>query len=177
MITKKFKLRIELVPSTIWYSNIYSYYKNNNQVEKWHELKQYLFETEGNHCWICSKENTRLEAHEFWDYDDYKHVQKLVAVHHLCDLCHKVKHIGLWLHSADGDKMLIKQRMKKEDIINHFCKVNNCSVADFQKHEDEAFAQFGRRNEFQWKQNLGMYQPKYGLKVLKSQQKLTTVKI
>ena len=46
MIPKQFKLNIELVPSTIWYANIYNYYKQSNQMDKWHELKQYLFEHE-----------------------------------------------------------------------------------------------------------------------------------
>lgn len=174
MITKQFKLSIELVPSTIWYANIYNYYKDNNQMDQWHELKQHLFETEGNHCWICNREKTYLEAHEFWKYDDYKHIQKLTAIHHLCDLCHKIKHIGLWLHSADGDRMLRQQRIKKEDIINHFCTVNNCSVDDFQKYEDSTFAQWKQRSKFQWKQELGIYNPKFGLKELKSQQKLVS---
>ena len=177
MITKQFKLSIELVPSTIWYANIYKYYRKLNQMEKWHELKQHLFETEGNNCWICNKNERNLEAHEFWEYDDYNHIQKLKAIHHICDLCHKIKHIGLWLHGADGDKMLKKQKMEKEDITNHFCKVNNCSSADFRKHETEAFTQWERRSKFQWKQYLGVYNPKYGLKVLKSQQKLQAIEI
>lgn len=174
MITKKFKLSIELVPSTIWYANIYNHYKDNNQTEKWHELKQYLFEIEGKRCWVCGKEERNLEAHEFWKYDDYTHIQKLSAIHHLCDLCHKIKHIGLWLHSADGDRMLRQQKVKKEEIIDHFCKVNNCTINDFLKHEDGAFEEYARRSKFQWKQDLGVYNPKYGLKVLKSQQKLVS---
>lgn len=172
MITKKFKLSIELVPSTIWYNNIYNYYQNNNQMEKWHELKQYLFDTEGKHCWICEKEEGNLEAHEFWEYDDYNYIQKLAAVHHLCDLCHKIKHIGLWFHTNDGERMLRQQRVKKEDIIHHFCSVNKCSITDFQKHEDDAFTQWKQRSKSKWKQDLGIYNPKFGLKELKSQQKL-----
>ncbi|MBI4983127.1 HNH endonuclease [Candidatus Woesearchaeota archaeon] len=174
MITKQFKLSIELVPSTIWYVNLYHHYTNNNQMEKWHRLKQYLFETEGKHCWICRKKERNLEAHEFWEYDDYKRIQKLVAVHHLCDLCHKIKHIGLWLHSADGDKMLRQQKSKKEDIINHFCKINNCSIEDFKNYEDSSFAQWKQRSKFQWKQDLGIYHPKFELKELKNQQKLVS---
>jgi len=170
MIIKQFKLNIELVPSTIWYANMYNYYQKSNQMKKWYELKQRLFETEGHRCWICGRENTWLEAHEFWEYDNYKRVQRLVAIHHLCNLCHKVKHIGLWLHSADGDKMLKKQRIKKEEIINHFCEVNNCSSADFHKHENEAFAQWEQRSRFQWKQDLGIYDPKR--EIVRSQQRL-----
>ena len=173
MITRKFKLSIELVPSTIWYANIYNYYKQSNQMDKWHELKQYLFDTEGKRCWICREERS-LEAHELWEYDDYKHIQKLTAVHHLCDLCHKIKHIGLWLHSTDGGNMLQQQKIKKAEIINHFCRVNNCTISDFQTYEDFVFAQWERRSKFQWKQDLGIYHPKYGLKILKSQQKLVS---
>ena len=62
--------------------------------------------------------------------------------------------------------------IKKEDIIDHFCKVNICSVADFKKYEERAFVQWEQRSKFQWKQDLGIYHPKFGLKELKSQQRL-----
>ena len=177
MITKQFKLSIELVPSTIWYANIYNYYKKLNQMEKWHELKQHLFETEGNNCWICSKNERNLEAHEFWEYDDYNHIQKLKAIHHICDLCHKIKHIGLWCHTSEGQVKLKKHGLTREALINHFCNVNGCTSDDFLKHEEIAFKKYSRRSKFQWKQDLGMHDPKYGLKVLKSQQKLRAIEI
>ena len=168
------KLLIELVPSTVWYSSIYQYYQKSNNLQKWNEIKKELYQKEGDSCWICKAKVRPLEAHEFWSYDDKKHIQKLTAVHHLCDLCHKIKHIGLWFHSADGDKMLRQQKIRKEDIINHFCKVNNCSIDDFQKYEDSAFAQWKQRSAFQWKQDLGIYNLKFGFKKLKSQQKLVS---
>ena len=172
MITKQFKLNIELVPSTIWYSNIHNYYKKHNQMEEWRELKDYLFKTEGNKCWICCKDNTCLEAHEFWEYDDYRHIQKLAAIHHICDLCHKVKHIGLWCHTKDGTQKLNKQKLTREHLIQHFYRVNNCNREEFLQHEDAAFSQWTARSKFQWKQDLGVYDPKHGLRLLKSQQKL-----
>lgn len=172
MITKQFKLSIELVPSTIWYANIHNYYKKTNQMNKWQELKQYLFETEGRHCWICGKENIYLEAHEFWEYDDYRRIQKLAAVHHLCGLCHKIKHIGLWCHSHEGPSKLRRQGLSREQLIQHFCHVNKCTTGDFLKYEDYAFVQWKQRSKFQWKQDLGIYDPKYALKEIKHQQKL-----
>ena len=35
------------------------------------------FEKEGRKCWICGAENTRLEVHEFWEYDNKNHIQKI----------------------------------------------------------------------------------------------------
>ncbi len=172
MITRAFKLSIELVPSTIWYHSIYNYYKKINQIGKWHELKQFLFETEGEHCWICKKENTFLEAHEFWEYDDYRHIQKLTAIHHICDLCHKIKHIGLWCHTIEGPLKLKKQGLTRDQLVDHFCRVNKCTADDFLKHEEHAFALWDKRSKYRWKQDLGIYDPKFDLKELKAQRKL-----
>ena len=79
------------------------------------------FEKEGRKCWICGAENTRLEAHEFWEYDDKN---KLVAIHHLCSMCHKIKHIGFWCYTEDGRRQLKKAGLSREE---------------FEKHEREAF--------------------------------------
>lgn len=160
MVTNPLKLAIELVPSTVWYSSIYQYYKKSNNMQKWHEIKKELFSKEGNKCWICKKETKYLEAHEFWEYDDMRHIQKLQAIHHLCDICHKIKHIGLWLHTQDGARMLKNKGLTKEDIIHHFCNVNKCTLLDFKRHEDEAFRVWSKRSKHQWKQEFGRYDPK-----------------
>ncbi len=152
---KTLKLIIELVPSTVWYSSIYRLCKEKNQMHKWHKIKKELFEKEGRKCWICGKENIRLEAHEFWEYDDLKHIQKLGAIHHLCSMCHKIKHIGLWLHTEDGARMLKEAGLSEVDVIAHFCAINNCSVEDFDKHKKEAFEIFAERSKYNWKQDFG----------------------
>lgn len=154
------RLTIGLVPSTVWYSSIYQFYKKSNSMEKWDEIKKELFEKEGKKCWICGKETNRLDAHEFWKYDDVKHIQKLEAIHHLCGFCHKVKHIGLWLHTQDGERMLKKEGLVKMNIVNHFCNVNKCSEEEFRKYEEEAFRIWSERNKYKWKQDFGEYDPK-----------------
>ena len=156
-MTTEPKLTIELVPSTVWYSSMYQYYKKTNNPKKWSEIKEALFAKEGHKCWSCGKETMRLEAHEFWGYDDLNHIQKLETIHHLCGLCHKIKHIGLWLHTEDGARMLQKERLTKEDVVGHFCNVNSCSKEDFHKHEDEAFKVWSERSRHQWKQDFGGY--------------------
>jgi hypothetical protein len=109
---KQLKLTIELVPATVWFSSLYHYYKDNMQLNKWRKLKEELFKNEGLKCWICGKEGVRLEAHEFWEYDDVRHVQRLMAIHHLCDLCHKIKHIGYWCYTKEGRTQLAQEGFK-----------------------------------------------------------------
>jgi hypothetical protein len=85
-------------------SSVYQIYVKKNKLNGWYEIKKEIFlKKEEHHCWICGKES-RLQAHKFWKYDDKKHVQKLVAIHHLCDMCHKIKHIGFWCYTPDGRK-------------------------------------------------------------------------
>jgi hypothetical protein len=157
MSQRKFKLTIDLIPSTVWFSSLYQIYKKNNQLHRWNEIKRELFEKEGRRCWICGKETIRLEAHEFWEYDDKNHIQKLKAIHHLCDMCHKIKHIGFWCYTKRGRNQLAKAGLTKEDLINHFCKVNNCSKREFEKHEKEAFKVWRERSKYEWKQDFGKY--------------------
>ena len=156
------KLQIELVPSTVWFSSVYKLYKESNKLNEWRKIKDKLFEKEGYHCWICSKEGGRLEAHEFWEYNDKNHIQRLVAIHHLCGMCHKIKHIGLWCHTSDGIEQLKKSVLTKEDLIDHFCKVNNCSIEEFEVHETEAFRIWEERSRHEWKQDFGEYNTKKG---------------
>lgn len=151
------KLKIELIPSTVWYSSIYQRYKQDNKLNEWQKIKNKLFKEECRQCWICGRTNCRLEAHEFWEYDDTNHIQTLIAIHHLCDLCHKIKHIGFWCHTPEGIIKLKKVGLTKNDLITHFCKVNNCYIEQFKTHEDEAFKIWNERSKHKWKQNLGSY--------------------
>ena len=155
----KFKLTIELVPARAWFSSLYQLYKRSNQLNRWRRIKKELFRREGRRCWICGKEDVRLEAHEFWEYDDENHVMRLRAIHHLCHLCHKVKHIGFWCYTLDGRRLLEREGLTKEDLIKHFCKVNNCTPEEFEEHKREAFQKWRERSKYKWKINLGKYDP------------------
>jgi hypothetical protein len=154
---KKYKLEIELVPSTVWFSSVYQIFKRDSKMNEWQKIKRDLFESEGRRCWICGRENARLEAHEFWEYDDVNHVQKLTAIHHLCGMCHKIKHIGLWLHTKEGLEMLGNAGLTPDDLINHFCVVNNSSRYDFKESERKAFALWNERSQHEWKQDFGKW--------------------
>ncbi len=154
-----FKLTIELVPSTAWFSSLYHVYREAGRLDEWRRLKEELFEREGRRCWICGRRGGRLEAHEFWEYDDENHVQRLVAVHHLCSMCHKVKHIGFWCYTREGRERLAREGLTREDLIEHFCRVNNCTREDFERHEEEAYRKWVERSRHRWRQDLGSYHP------------------
>lgn len=154
--TREFRLQIELVPSTVWFSSIYRVLKDGGRAREWQKIKRRLFEKEGKTCYLCGSTG-RLEAHEFWEYDGENHVQKLVAIHHLCDMCHKIKHIGFWCFTADGQRQLERMNLTRDDLIDHFCQVNGCSVKEFSAHEEEAFTTWKKRSQHQWKQDFGEY--------------------
>ena len=166
-----YKLTIELVPKTIWFDSIAQICKKTNQTKKWELIKKKIFETEGLQCWICGKEDTRLEAHEFWMYDDDKRIQKLTAIHHLCGLCHKIKHIGLWCHTERGKSLLSKAGLSRDDLIRHFCMINKCSEEDFEQHEQKAFIIFSQRSKYAWIQDFGEYDPDGSLKLFINSEK------
>lgn len=149
----KFKLKIELVPSSVWYSSLYRLLPR----QVWHRTKERLFAEEGRKCYICSYKQGPLSAHEFWEYNDDEHIQKLVAVHHLCSLCHKIKHIGFWCHTADGRAKLGEQGLDREGLIEHFCNVNNCAKKEFLEHEEKAFDLWRERSKHEWEQDFGKY--------------------
>jgi hypothetical protein len=125
--------------------------------DKWRELKRKVYEEERRKCYVCGSTEPPFELHEFWEYNDKNHVQKLVEVHHLCRLCHMVKHIGFWCHTEDGKAKLKEIGLSREDLVNHFCKVNQCSEKDFLQHEDNAFEIWRKRSRYQWKQEFSKY--------------------
>ncbi|MCJ7631927.1 HNH endonuclease, partial [Candidatus Bathyarchaeota archaeon] len=121
------KLVIELVPSTAWHRNLAKLLPKS----KWAQLKDEVFTKEGKQCYICGSDKGPLSLHEFWEYDDKTSIQKLSSFHHLCNLCHKVKHIGLWCHTEYGRTQLEQEDLSREDLIRHFCTVNSCTERDF----------------------------------------------
>lgn len=149
----RLKLTIELVPSSVWRSSLYQLLPRN----VWHKIKQEIYTKEGRKCYICGSTEGRFSAHEFWEYDDRDHIQRLVAIHHLCDLCHKIKHIGFWCHTAEGRDKLEKGGLSREDLMEHFGRTNNCTRQEFLEQEKKAFDMWRERSTHEWKQDFGEF--------------------
>ena len=66
-------------------------------------------------------------------------------------MCHHVKHIGLAGILAD------KGELDYDELIEHFCGVNNCTKRDFEEIRDKAFEVWENRSQYEWKQDFGKY--------------------
>jgi hypothetical protein len=119
--------------------------------ETWNSIRNDFIKENGRKCQVCGETEGRMNLHEIWKYDDFKHTQKLEGFILLCEMCHHVKHIGLAGILAD------EGRLDYNNVIRHFCKVNNCSEKEFEKHRKEAFEIWQNRSQQKWKQDFGKY--------------------
>ncbi len=155
--SRNYKLSVKLIPISLWNRSIYKLLKSTGKIHRWRKLKDKIFEKEGHKCWICGSEG-KLEAHEFWEYDDKNHIQRLKGIHHICIKCHRVIHFGFSCYTSDSRNLLQKQGLTCNDLITHFCKVNNCTPKDFFEHLREANDLHAERSRHQWKQDFGDYE-------------------
>ena len=144
---QKLKLNIELVPSTSWYDNLRKCISGYD----WDKIRKKAYANASYKCEICG-EKTPLHCHERWNYDDEKLLQKLEGFEAICVNCHMIKHIGFSMHTEEG-----RNQFDRDELITHFCKVNNCSKNDFMRYEEEAFEIWRKRSQYQWEVDLGDY--------------------
>ena len=133
----EYKLDFELVPDSVWYSNLRSVLKP----KEWDIVRRDAYARAEGRCMICGRPAKRLEAHERWDYNIKTCTQKLVDVVAICHDCHAVIHIGRTQLVGDIDR-----------AIKHFLKVNSCSYADYIKALSRANTLHQERNKIgEWK--------------------------
>lgn len=147
MKDRTLKLSIELVPSTVWESSVYKLMSR----EVWDSIRNDFIKENGRKCQVCGETSGTMNLHEIWNYDDKKHVQKLEGFILLCRMCHHVKHIGLAGILANQGKL------GYDKVIEHFCKVNDCTKKEFEKHKAKAFEIWRERSEYEWNQDFGKY--------------------
>ena len=133
------RLYFELVPRSSWCDNVRSKFTR----AEWDRLRKQIYADYQHRCGICGAKG-RLAAHEIWDYDEQSHIQKLTGMIALCDLCHHVKHIGFAEVLASQGKLNLKR------VIDHYCKINQCSLQDFDAQLEEAFRVWNQRSQHQW---------------------------
>ncbi|MDE7401271.1 MAG: HNH endonuclease [Clostridia bacterium] len=129
------KLNFELVPDSCWYSNLRSALPQG----AWDVVRKKAYARANGKCMICGAPTARLEAHEQWEYDDQKGVQKLVNVVAVCRACHEVIHIG-------RTQLMGREREASE----HFMKVNGCTYAEYRKALGEANTVHRERSRREW---------------------------
>lgn len=135
------KLTIELVPLTSWYNNV----RSKVSKEEWDIIRKKCYKNANYKCEICGGVGNKwpVECHEIWEYDDKKHIQKLVGFVALCPSCHEVKHIGM------AEKMGMLQR-----AMQHLMAVNAINKSQVDKMVEDAFTAWEERSEHNWKVNI-----------------------
>lgn len=134
-----YKLTIELVPLTSWYNNV----RSKVSQEEWDIIRKKCYKNANYKCEICGGVGNKwpVECHEIWEYDDKKHIQKLVGFVALCPSCHEVKHIGL-----------AEKKGRLQHARNHLIGVNSMlceNEANIMIHL--AFMKYEERSEHKWK--------------------------
>ena len=69
--------------------------------------------------------------------------QTLIKIVALCPICHATIHYGRTCK--------IEGMAGAEKVMKHFCKVNNCSLEEFNEHVEEAKDLWVIRSEVNWK--------------------------
>lgn len=140
-MSKNYKLQIELVPESCWYTNVRSIVTRS----QWDKLRKECYTRAKHKCEICDGSGLSqgfkwpVECHEIWHYDDNKKHQKLIGLISLCPYCHKVKHPGL--ASMKGEMNI---------VINQLMKVNNISRLEANEYITESFKIFENRSKYKW---------------------------
>jgi hypothetical protein len=142
-------LSIELVPRTVWESNVRSLVAPGD----WDRIRKDTYAKAGQRCEVCGGRGPRhpVECHEVWHYDDALHVQRLVRMIALCPACHEVKHFGL-----------AGIRGRRAEATHHLMQVNGWNEAQARAHIAEATATWKERSTHEWSLDLSAL-AQYGL--------------
>ena len=140
------KLTVDLLPRGAWGRNL----SRTLRRKDWERLRDECLERARHRCVVCWASG-RLDAHEVWEFDIEKRVQRLEDIVALCKSCHWVKHMRFAERSGFG-----------KHAREHFLRVNRCGLELFVAHYLAALDLFERRSGVEeWEMDLG----KFGLEV------------
>ena len=140
------RLTIELIPSSTWGMSL----RKLASVRDWSKIRERCIKENKNRCGICDTKG-RLSCHEIWEFDDLKHIQRLVGFNALCNMCHSIKHIGNTLRLAKEGKL------DYESVVRHFVEVNRCSSKTFYEHREAEYKKWKGRSRHEWEVDFGEY--------------------
>lgn len=147
------KLTIELVPQSSWFNNV----RSAVSAKEWDKIRKQVYSEAWHVCQICGGigPNHPVEAHEIWEYDDKKLIQKLTGMIALCPRCHLVKHLGFATVSG-----------KRTIAVNHFIDINKLKRDEAQKLINKAFELWAKRSRKIYAIDISLLE-KYGIDTYK----------
>jgi len=145
-------LTIELVPRTVWFSNLRSILKES----QWGKIKRKTFAKAGYRCEICGGCGLKwpVECHEIWNYDDEKKIQILSGLIALCPSCHEVKHIGLATKNG-----------RRDIAAQHLSKINNWRQKLTDSYINEQFDKWKERSNYSWQLDISYLKDEFNIEI------------
>ena len=129
------RLSVELIPMTTVGINL----RSELTPTQWDTLRRKVYSRVNYCCEACDASNIEVHCHEVWDWDDKKHVQKLIGLRCLCWECHRTTHL-----SDPG----IGGNLK---TLKHLAHVNGITIFKANKILLKAYLQGSIRSEHEWK--------------------------
>ena len=133
-------LFVDLVPSSCWFTNV----RYCVHPADWDRLRRHIYSRAGGRCECCAAA-APLEAHERWDYDAARRVQRLARLVALCRPCHEATHMGL-----------AELRGRADAAKGHLRRVAGLSAAEAAAHVDNAFRVWAQRSQVAWELDLSV---------------------
>lgn len=140
------KLGLHIIPSSSFGANL----RNQMSAREWSKLSRKVRGENNFTCQQCGSQEDRsrrwyTHLHEIWEFDDKKHIQKLVGFECLCPDCHHIRH---WMFSE-------YKQLDLDYLIDHACRVNKCMSWEFEQHILEEKKLWEERSLVEWTLDLG----------------------
>ncbi|MCC8351590.1 hypothetical protein B9T64_06825 [Bacillus halotolerans] len=123
-----FKLKIDAKPSMFHGKTV----RKAIGQSLWYKIRDRLLKEETPQCSICrfipeQNETNKIHIHEQEEYDFENIVVKLTGLKLICANCHAFHHFGFTQIYSSKEKM--------QQLIEHFIKVNGCSINEFKEYK------------------------------------------
>lgn len=135
-------LQFEFVPKSLSYINV----RSKVTEERWRKISESVRQIGVCSCCGAVVGKEQLHAHEVWEYDDYKKIQKLTDIVPVCSYCHAVIHFG---HSVN------ELGMKKENLLQWYANVNRITYEAAESDLSLAYEKQSERDQYIWQQDDG----------------------
>ena len=129
------RLSIELIPMTTVGINL----RSELTPTQWDTLRRKVYAKANYCCEACDAGEIEVHCHEVWDWDDKKHIQKLIGLRCLCWECHEATHLAY--RGFLGDIKMTK----------HLALVNGITIFNANKILLKAYLQWSIRSKHEWK--------------------------
>ena len=138
------------MPKALWGRSLAALARKQSKFgPKWQGIRQKEFSRTNGRCESCGGQARSL--HEIWDYDDARHVQRLVGFEPVCELCSLTQHMGRAHEIGRG-----------AEAEQQIARVNGISLEQVGTMLQTAAIVWMARNEHSWTQDLSWLRDRAG---------------